>query len=470
MLERALWERTCRTNLTAFCTEALAPFEQKPARHHRSLIRQLEHIASGKIDRLMVLMPPGSAKSTYASVLFPAWFLAQRPNRAVIGASHTADLAEFFSKRLIGTIRDHASTLDYHLLSESVGGWRTSNGGEYKAAGVGGPITGRRADLVIIDDPTKSRAVAESEVEREKAGNWYSADLFTRLKPGAAIVLIMTRWHEDDLGGRLLQTQPDRWHVLKLPAIAGDDDPLGRPRGEFLWSDDAYGYGADLRSKLADYEHGGGMRDWQALYQQDPRPGEGALFKIAQIGALEAEPNGCIWVRAWDLAATAQTGTRDPDWTVGVKLGRTKEGRFVVGDLVRLRGGPDEVDAAIVATAERDGYAVRVNLPQDPGQGGKSKVLYLTRQLAGFRVESSPESGQKTERAMPVASQANVGNLSLVRAPWNRVFLDELAAFPSGAHDDAVDALSRAFMAIGAKPPPMRISDEALALSRIARR
>lgn len=414
----------------------------------------------------MVLMPPGSAKSTYASVLFPSFLLA-RPNRSIIGASNSATLAEQFSRRVQNEAKENASTLGYSPLTISAELWHTDNGGQYRAAGVGGTVTGFRADYAILDDPIRGREDAESETIREKTWNWYRADLTTRLKPGGSIVLIQTRWHQDDLAGRLLEVEGDkatggRWRVVSIPAQAVANDPLGREPGEWLWSDDEYGYGDLLRLTKADFERAGAMRDWSALYQQTPTALEGSIFKVAQIATVEMAPAGKNIVRGWDLAATEQTGTRDPDWTVGVKFLRNDEGRFIVLDVVRFRGGPDEVEAAIVNTAHQDGHGVRISIPQDPGQAGKQQVLYLTRKLAGYRVESSTETGDKATRAAPVASQVNVGNLAIVRAPWNRSFLDELAAFPSGTKDDQVDALSRAFSVIGMGYGPMRISDEAL--------
>ena len=160
--------------------------------------------------------------------------------------------------------------------------------------------------------------------------------------------------------------------------------------------------------------------------------------------------------RAWDLAATKDIGTRDPDWTVGTLLARHDDGRFVIEDVVRLRGSPDEVEATIVATASRDGRGVAIHLPQDPGQAGKAQVLYLTRKLVGHRVESKPVTGDKATRAAPLASQVNVGNVSMVRAGWNRALLDEMAGFPSAAHDDQVDAAALAFEALIAPPEPTR--------------
>ena len=457
-----------RGSFEAFCRYALAPFDLVPAPHHLLLIAKLQAVADRKISRLMVLMPPGSAKSTYASKLFPAWLFSTAPRLSIIGASHTAYLAEDFSREIQNFARDGADMLGYELANDSADLWRTSNGGRYKAAGVGGPITGSRADFAIIDDAVKSREDADSEAYRNRTWRWFISDLRSRLKPGAAIVAIQTRWHADDLAGRLLEAQRGLWDVLCLPAIAGDDDPLGRPPGGVLWNDDpAYPYGADLLATRAEFELSGAMRDWSALYQQSPTMAEGALFKIAAIETLDAAPAGGIVVRAWDLAATKKLGTRDPDWTVGLKLSRDPAGRFVVQDVVRLRGGPAEVEAAILNTAAQDGRGVRISIPQDPGQAGKAQIAWLTSKLAGHTVESSPETGDKSTRAAPVASQVNVGNLSVVRAWWNAALLDEMAAFPSGAHDDQVDALSRAFSVIGLRRPPMRISAEALALTAV---
>jgi predicted phage terminase large subunit-like protein len=428
--------------------------------HHRLLIKELEDIEAGRNDRLMVFMPPGSAKSTYASVLFPPWFMARRPNRDVIGASHGAELAEDFSSRVLRTIKEYPRELDYGLLSENVKLWKTSNGGVYRAAGAGGSITGRRSDLFVIDDPIKGREDADSETIREKVWSWYRAEVITRLKPGARIVVIQTRWHEDDLSGRLLQEMAegaDQWRVINLPAIAeGDHDPMGRAAGEPLWPE-WEGLDALERKRKAV-----GEREWAALYQQRPAPLEGSLFRISQMGTLEVEPASNSVVRAWDLSATAQVGSRDPDWTVGVKLARLADGRFAVLDVVRVRGGPEEVERTIINTAAQDGYSVKVGLPQDPGQAGKMQVLYYTKKLAGYRVESSPETGDKATRAGPVASQCNVGNLYVVRGTWNRTFLDELAGFPGLTHDDQVDALSRAFGMVTAKAP-MKITPSAAA-------
>jgi predicted phage terminase large subunit-like protein len=452
-----LRRRIIRTDLTAWCEHALAPHGQTPAAHHRLLIAEMERVERGGTPRLMVLMPPGSAKSTYVSALFPAWFLARHPAASVIAASHTTMFARRWGRRVRNLIAEHAETLGYGLAPDEAAAdrWSTTAGGEYGAFGVGAAVTGRRADLLILDDVVAGQEAADSETQRENVWEWYRRDLYTRLKPGGAIVLVMTRWHSDDLGGRLLDDAKaggEQWRVLCLPALAEADDALGRALGAPLWP------AWQSVEALAAIRGVVGERGWWALYQQSPRSPEGAIFRVAQIATLDAAPACAAMVRAWDLAATAATGGRDPDWTAGVRLGRTAEGRWIVLDVLRLRGGPEDVEAAIVNTAAQDGRASLIGLPQDPGQAGRSQVLYLTRKLAGYRVESSPETGDKATRAMPVASQCNVGNLAIVRAPWNAAFIAELRDFPSGSHDDSVDALSRAFANLTAAPTPPRVT------------
>ncbi len=454
-LKRETQLRRQRRNFTEFARIGLGSLGLVPAAHHLLLMHELQAVAEGRTARLMVNMPPGSAKSTYASVWFPAWAMAQRRDFDVIAASNVSATAETFSRRVIGVVREHGATLGYSLAREAMEDWTTTNGGRYRAVGVGGTIAGARADLVLVDDPVKSREEAESGVIRDRQWDWFTADLRTRLKPNAAMVVIMTRWHEDDLGGRLLTYQPHLWRVVSLPAVAMDGDLLGRAPGEFLW-DDGYGFGDELRRIRAEYEAAGATRDWQALFQQSPRPLEGALFRTAAIPMMDVVPAGVTRVRAWDLAATTATGSRDADWTVGVLLARLPDERFLVEDVVRFRGGPDEVQAAILATASRDGASVCVHLPQDPGQAGKAQAQYLTRRLAGFYVQAKPVTGAKSLRAGPFAAQINVGNVAMLRAPWNRAFLDELAGFPGAVHDDQVDAAALAFEALMVAPPPMR--------------
>ena len=452
--ERALADRRLRRiSLTEWAADALRPQGIAPAVHHRLLLARLEELSRGEIDRLMVLMPPGSAKSTYASVIFPAWWFTQHPASSVIAASHTADLAEHFGRQVRNMIVEQASLVGYRLVADNraAARWETTERGQYFATGVRGPITGRRADLAIIDDPIKSHADADSIDARDQLWTWYRSILLTRLRPKARIVLVMNRWHEDDLAGRLLAAQAAEWTCLCLPALAEPGDPLGRALGAPLWPE--WEDLADLTRK----REGVGERDWAGMFQQRPNALQGSLFKTRAIRPVTPPlAPAAIVVRAWDLAATAMDGRNDPDWTVGLKLARDEAGRCTVLDVVRLRGSPREIEDAILRTAKADGLSVIVGLPQDPGQAGKTQVAYLTAALAGHRVISSRETGSKFLRANPVASQVEAGNLAVLTATWNHAFLRELAEFPSGRKDDQVDALSRAFAMVTDSKPPMR--------------
>lgn len=443
-MRRELARRYTKDSLRAWCKYVLEPIGQTPARHHLFLIDALEDVASGECDRLMVLMPPGAAKSSYASVMFPAWWFVQNPLSTVLACSHTQDLADRFGRHVRNLVTTEWEVLEYNVQDDdrAASRWGTTTGGEYFAAGVGAAITGRRADLAVIDDPIKSRESAESESERQKVWDWYRSDFYTRLKPNARIVLIMTRWHRDDLGGRLLaeaENGGDKWRILSLPAIAGENDQLGRDPGEALWPE--WEGLEQLERKRAAI----GERGWSALFQQDPRPSEGTLFKVERIDVLESPPTEGELVRAWDFAATAQVGTADPDWSVGVKLMKEPSGRYVILDVVRFRGSPADVETKLLQTARLDGPDVKISIPQDPGSAGKGLVLAQTRLLAGFIVTSSPETGKKETRAAAVASQVEGRNVAMVRANWNYSFIEELRDFPVGVKDDQVDALSRAF-------------------------
>lgn len=426
---------------------------------HKLLCDKLDAVERGEIKRLMVFMPPRHGKSELTSKRFPAWFLGRNPDKQIITASYGATLAQGFGR----DVRNIVASPEFSALFPDIGvaadssardNWHTTKGGIYTAMGVGGGLTGKGAHVALIDDPIKDRQDAESPVIREAAWDWYRSVLRTRLMPGGAIVLVLTRWHPDDLAGRLLDEMEngtgESWEVLSLPAIADRaDDALGRSLGEALWPD------VFPLSELKNIERSIGPREWSALYQQQPTPGEGVLIKTAMLGVVDEAPVGGTIVRRWDLAATRQMGTRDPDWTVGLKMSRAPDGRFYILDMVRFRGGPDEVEAAIKATAEQDGRGVHVVIPQDPGQAGVAQAQYLARLLARYRVTAVRETGDKATRAAPFASQVNAGNVSMVRAAWNRAFIEECASFPAGTHDDQVDAASGAFEIVC--PPERRM-------------
>lgn len=450
LLER----RRIRSDFGAWCEYALAPRGQVPAKHQRLLIAELQAVARGDVKRLMVFMPPGSAKSTYASDLFPSWYLAQRPDLSIIAASNTADLAQSFSRRVRARVREHGSVLGYALDREAEELWTTTNGGQYRAAGVGGVITGLRADLAVIDDPVRSREDADSETRRNRVWEWFNDDLATRLRPGAGVVLVNTRWHEDDLAGRLLERQPDDWRVLSLPAIAeSPNDALGRQPGEPLWSDDAYGYGAELLRTQARAE----TRTWAALYQQRPAPLEGSLFRRQWLVREAPPPRDRMRVYgASDYAVTSDSG----DWTVHVVVGMDPQGRLHLLDLWRQQASSDVWVEAFcdlvlkwrpLAWAEENGQ-IKAGVGPFLERRMRERSAFVSRR-------QFPTRGDKATRAQSIIGRMGLDGLRVrPDAPWIADLEAELLTFPAGKHDDQVDALGLAgqlldVMARGVVPP-----------------
>ena len=318
LIEEVQARREARRSLRAWIRYRGSPYQL--AAHHGLMVDQLEAIEGGKNVRLMLLLPPGSAKSTYGSVEFPAWFVGRNPEKSVIAASNTNDLAERFSRRVRNLVSESRFRDVFGCgVSEDYGGagkWETDKGGEYYAAGVGGAIAGRRADLAIIDDPVKSREDADSEKARDKQWEWYINDLLTRLKPDAGIILIMTRWHEDDLAGRLLPKSwagesgeiecrdGNTWKVLCIQAeCETSSDPLKRKIGEMLWP--------EWFSARHWNQFRLNRRTWSSLYQQRPAPDAGILFRSDDMGTYESKPDGLMIIGATDAALTPDDG----DWT-----------------------------------------------------------------------------------------------------------------------------------------------------------
>jgi len=401
----------------------------------------------------MVFMPPRHGKSEIVSRYTPAWYLSMFPDRQVMLASYEADFAASWGRKARDVLEEWGPAFHVQVRQDShaANRWQIAGReGGMVTAGVGGPITGRGAHLLVVDDPVKNAEDAMSQVKRDKAWEWWQSTAMTRLEPAGAAVVVQTRWHADDLAGRILEHEPDRWTVINLPALAEDDAPLGRQPGDPLWPDR---YDLDALEQIRE---GAGQFWWSALYQQRPVPREGGLFARHWFDTVDAVPADAKRARYWDLAATSQSGSNDPDWTVGLKLA-WHAGIFYVEDVVRLRGTPAEVERAITHTARDDGARCRQVVEQEPGSSGKAMVAYYVRQLSGLPVTGWRPSGPKEVRADPVASQAEAGNVKLADRPWRAELLDELEMFPLGSHDDQVDALSGAFHNL-TEPPSNKLA------------
>lgn len=403
--------------------------------HTREQIRRL---TDGEIQKLMVFEPPRHGKSEMVTIHYPAYRMERDPSLRVIVGSYNETLAARFSRR---TRRIVGQRVALNRERSAAVDWETTRGGGLRAVGVGGGITGHGGQLIIIDDPVKSRDEADSPAYRERVWDWYRDDLYTRLEPNGAIILIMTRWHQDDLAGRILASEDGpNWETVRLPALAEADDPLGREVGAALCPE-RYNEAAlaDIRTVL-------GEGSFAALYQQRPMPLEGGMFKAVwfarRIAEMEAGPFDAM-VRYWDRAATEGGG----DYTVGVLMGR-KGQTYAVVDVVRGQWETYAREQTIQETAARDRDRwgqVRIWLEQEPGSSGADSVRATIRNLAGHAVYAETVTGKKEARADPFAGQAAAGNVSLVKAAWNNAYIEELCLFPHGKHDDQVDASSGAF-------------------------
>lgn len=383
-------------------------------------------------------MPPGSAKSTYSSILFPPWLLQYRKGWNVLAASHTIELAEKWGRRVRNLIAEHGLTLQLALSADSqaAGRWALTTGSEYYAAGVGTGIAGFRANLGLIDDPIRSRQDADSELIRDRIWDWYINDFRTRLVPGAAEILIQTRWHEDDLAGRALQH--DDWRVVSLPAEAEANDPLGRKPGEWLWSDDDYGYGgqmAALKSKTP-------ARTWASLYQQRPAPEEGDYFRADWLRPY-IDPPALSTLRVYgasDYAVTADGG----DYTVHVVVGIDPEGRMYLLDLWR---GQTDSAAWIEAFCDLVAKWKPFEWGEESGQINASVGPFLVKRMAQRKVftvrRQFASRHDKAVRAQSIRGRMSLHGLYVpTKADWYEPFRSEVLSFPAAKHDDQVDALS----------------------------
>jgi predicted phage terminase large subunit-like protein len=466
-IRREMGRRRERTEVqTSLCAWAVKAGYQ-PASHHELLIAHLEELEKDDgPDTLLVFMPPGSAKSTYVNMLFPAWALARDPGRNVITASHSTELAERQGRKTRNLVIAYQQDLGVSLSgdSQAANRWATTAGGEYFAVGVGVGIAGFRADLAIVDDPFGSREDAESRRMRDRVWEWYGDDLTPRLKPGSKKVIMHTRWHDDDLAGRIMRQLDDigrPYRKLSLPAQALLGDPLGRTPGQFLWDDDEYGYGAQLRLRQQECD----TRTWASLYQQDPVPAGGNYFEPDWIKVSHGSParETLSVYGASDYAVTKDGG----DYTVHVVIGLDPRGNMHVLDLWRKQADSGEWIGAWcdlvkkwrpLEWAEETGQIRAALGPMMDAAAREQRAYCVRRQF--------PTRGDKAVRAQSIRARMSMRGLYIPHdAPWKKEFEAELLRFPAGVHDDICDSLgligqlldrARPGAALKQKPEPQK--------------
>jgi len=413
-------------------------FELAPL--HRHLIATLEGVESGKYDRVMVFMPPRHGKSLLSPEMMPAWYLGRHPDRSIIAVSYSAELATDFGRRVRNMMIDpiYRTIFPRALVSpDSSAAYRFNlmTGGAYYAVGAGGPLTGRGAELLIIDDPLKSRAEADSDAFRKQLHAWYESVAYTPLQPGGAIVLIQTRWHEDDLAGWLLREHvQENWQVVSLPAIAEADDPLGRREGAPLWPSHF------SLERLGRTRQAIGGAEWASQYQQRPAAAEGAIFKRQ-------------WWQYWSDATlpphfeqlvvsldTAFKATNSSDYSVALVVATARTGYYVL-DIWRERAEFPALKRAIeMLVTKWDPDRVLI---EDKASG--QSLIQELKSISRAPIFPIKVDSDKVSRANAATPMVEAGKVFLPRsASWLIEFVDELSGFPHHLHDDQVDSLTQA--------------------------
>lgn len=416
-----------------------------PGRHLLLASAKIAHAVRRGNGRLIISMPPRHGKSRLVSETTVPWFLEEFPGKHVILTSYNADKASEFGRKARDMIISRPDLFSCRVRRDvkRTDYFETESGSEASFVGLGGTITGKGAHLLIIDDFLKNIQEALSPAHREKQWMSFLADVDSRLEPDATIIIVATRWHSDDIIGRIL-SRLEGWEYICMPALATDaDDPLGRAIGEPLFPER---YGLKRLTEIKNARAGTFL--FESLYQQRPiddinQLTNGDWLRVVQDISPDVE-RSMTRVRAWDLASTEGGG----DWTVGPLLGRyPSTNSCTILNLMRKQYSPAQVEQLVRRTAEADGPDVTILIEQEPGSAGKALVQhYITNVLHGFNVIAVPTQGiSKVARAMPFIAAAEFGRISMIQASWNEELVHEFDHFPSGDHDDIVDTLSMGY-------------------------
>ena len=415
-----------------------------PAEHHKLLIRVLQEASEKPRSRVILVLPTGSAKSTYASVYFPPWYLKRHPNHGILACSHSAHLSESFGRKCRDMIDKFPVELGYSLSdrSQAAQEWETSAGSYYFAAGVTGRIAGRRAHLGLIDDPFGSREEADSAVYRDKVWDWWEWDFKRRLQPEASVILISTRWHEDDLVGRLLKRERGEWTLIHVPFSIETPaqearDPLHRKIGDRLWPEYFTAQmEADLRKNA---------RAWAALQQGEPSPDEGLMFTadmIVPYDSYDDIPKSLTMYCASDHAVRTREAN---DLSCFIPAGMDANGHlWIMPDAWWKRGHTGEQVSAMLDMAERREpmfwFAGRDHIT---GAIGPFLATQQAERHVYFALVELSDTSDKSKKAQAIHGMMSMGRVHFPAfAHWYSQAVAELLRFPAGEHDDFVDAIA----------------------------
>lgn len=417
-------------------------------RHIEFLCEVVQKVITGEFQRVCISTPPGHGKSQTITSRVPIYWGETHPNDAIVLTGYSQRFAErnlSYPAREIARERGILAA-DSTALDE----WKLTNGARLVARGVGSAPTGiNPISLLIADDPIKDRAQAQSEIERENIWEWWQGSIVQRFWPRTRAIVIATRWHEDDLIGRLKQSNQGDWTFINLPAIAEDGDPLGRMPGEALWPEEKpIDFLESQKIESGEYE-------FESLFQGKPTPREGSFFKISQLKIVGKAPEGLKSCLSFDYAASEDTAA---DWTAGPAMyGPDSDGCYYV-EPWRIQKEPSERNKACLNRAHlvKPG---RVTIPEDPASAGKEVKQSHIKMFAGFAVKAIPRRKGDTKMltADPFASQVNAGNIRVIKGPndtyihagkdrsYAADYIEELRQFPNGKNDDLVDSSADAF-------------------------
>lgn len=404
--------------------------------------------------RIIISAPPRHGKSELISVHTSAWVLENLPRRNVILTGYGSDLVEASARKVRDLIDENEDTLKCRVRRDvrQVSAFLTETDGYMFSVGLGGAITGRGAHVLLIDDYIKEIKEALSQAHRDYVWNWFVTTAMTRLEPGASVIIIATRWHSDDLIGRIIKNYPGRWENICLPALATKNDLLGRQPGEALFPE---------RFTVADLEE---QRDvlgsifFHALYQQGPVDEVMKITNPEWLKPISAVPDvpDWKWIRVWDLAATMEGG----DYTCGSLVGHSrKTGQCVVANVIRKQLSPGDVETLVRDTAMADGLDVTIGVEQEPGSSGKSLVEHYDKTvLPEYKVVPVPATKAKLIRAQPFLAACEAGKVFLLEESvadyspqgglpqWHDHYRKEFESFPGGQNDDQVDTTAAGYI------------------------
>lgn len=412
----------------------------RKTRHLEYVCKRVQDVIDGKIKRLMVFLPPRHGKSMSITETLPSFFLGKNPDKRVIVSSYSSELAQRFGRRNRQKIEEFGKELfDVEISQEKASQvqWEIKDRlGGMLSVGVGGSVTGSGGDLIILDDPIKNRLEAESLTYRERLWQEWQNTIRTRLQPDGAIIIILTRWHNDDLAGRLMNPEfgeVEDWHVISLPAIAEENDLLNRKPGEALCPELGFGaaWAEETKSAVGTYT-------WAALYQQRPSPLEGALIKRDWWRYYDQLPSCSFIIQSWDCTFK---DLKTSDFVVGQVWGMQGANRYLL-DQVRGRMGITETMNAIRIMSEK--WQQTAGILIEDKANGTAVIELLSMEIPGL-IPVEPHGG-KIVRAQAVTPMIEAGNVFLpspARAPWILDFIEECAVFPNGKNDDQVDAMTQ---------------------------